>query len=150
MEIRQKPTIWQLAPESDPDERFIVVSGDGEKELTGIIARREDAERMAELLYLVEGMSSQDIERIGNLADFFAKNHFIVPALDVGDHVCVIDDNTTSSDVEIGDYGNIIGVDASDPELTYMVNFPQRQIQSWMGGEDLQIVTVEGDGNGTS
>ena len=36
--------VWKLSPDSDPKERFIIVTEDGEREVTGIIDRIEDAE----------------------------------------------------------------------------------------------------------
>lgn len=38
---------WRLAPESDPDERMILTTADGESEITGIIYREDDAEFFA-------------------------------------------------------------------------------------------------------
>lgn len=41
--------LWELAPDSDPMERNIVVAADGETEVTGIIPNRADALAIADL-----------------------------------------------------------------------------------------------------
>jgi len=48
--MTDKYFVWQLAPDSDPEERFIIVTDDGDTEVTGIINEREDAEAFAACL----------------------------------------------------------------------------------------------------
>lgn len=53
----RKPTTftpWRLSPDSDPEERWIVTTEDGEEEITGIIEKREDAFLFARALTALE------------------------------------------------------------------------------------------------
>lgn len=44
----QQPTplpwaVWKLSPDSDPQERHIIITADGEQEITGIVDQEADA-----------------------------------------------------------------------------------------------------------
>jgi hypothetical protein len=53
--------VWKLAPDSDPQERVIITTADGEEEICGIVHRAEDARLIAaapELLASLRAMQA--------------------------------------------------------------------------------------------
>ncbi len=45
---------WKLGPDSDPEERWIVTTVDGEREICGIVYREQDADLLAAAPELLE------------------------------------------------------------------------------------------------
>lgn len=58
---------WRLAPDSDPNERLIITTGDGEEEVTGIIYNDDDAELIAAAPDLYEALR--------DMASMLRENH---------------------------------------------------------------------------
>ena len=52
--MKQKWMPYKLAPDSDTEERFIIVDDTGEEEITGIIIKEEDARLIAAAPDLLE------------------------------------------------------------------------------------------------
>ena len=56
--------VWRLAPDSDPEERFIVVGPDGENEITSVVYSDADARRIVACVNALSGFTLPQIEAI--------------------------------------------------------------------------------------
>jgi hypothetical protein len=70
--IKEQPTplpwaVWQLVPESDQEQRHIIVTSDGEQEITGIVQREADARHLVRCANL-HGELVQALHAIANIA----------------------------------------------------------------------------------
>ena len=65
--------VWQLAPDSDSEQRNIITTADGEQEVTGIVYHDGDAERIVRCVnahdYLVAALQDAEDEIVNMLDD---------------------------------------------------------------------------------
>lgn len=59
--------VWSLAPDSDPEERWIITANDDQDEVTGIVYNIHDAERIVACVKFCAGFSNFDLEEMGGI-----------------------------------------------------------------------------------
>lgn len=61
---------WRLAPDSDPEQRLIIVTEDGETEVCGIVYNEDDADLLAAAPALYDACKAMQKSLNGSATDF--------------------------------------------------------------------------------